>query len=233
MQTRFAGEAKVYVVDDDAAVRDSLALLLQSVALRTESYADAHGLLGAWPGAPAQGCLLLDLRMPDMCGLELHLALRSLGCRLPTVIMTAYGDVGVAVRAMKAGVFDFVEKPFRGQALIEVVQQALRQGARIRAESAEQQHAEARAAALTGREREVMARVVRGERNKEIARALSLSVRTVELHRARVMQKLDARTVCDLARIAALLPDAPAPEHPGNGRASSAQAASRPKRPLW
>jgi FixJ family two-component response regulator len=233
VQRQAADEATVYVVDDDAAVRDALALLLRSVALRTEPHADARSLLDAWHPGASQGCLLIDLRMPGMCGMELYLALRALGCRMPAVIMTGHGDVSVAVGAMKAGVFDFVEKPFRGQALIEVVQQALRQSARMLAATAAQQLADARAAKLTAREREVMARVVRGERNKEIARALCLSVRTVELHRARVMQKVDARTVCDLARIATLLPDAPVPERPGNGRASSAQAASRPKRPLW
>jgi two-component system response regulator DctR len=228
-----AEEPRVYVVDDDAAVRDSLALLLRSVALRTESHADARSLLGAWRPAGALGCLLIDLRMPGMCGLELHLALRAVGCRMPVVIMTGHGDVGVAVRAMKAGVFDFVEKPFRGQALIEVVQQALRHDLQAQAAEAEQRLADARAARLTAREREVMGRVVQGERNKEIARTLGLSVRTVELHRARVMEKLGARTVCDLARLATLLPGAPPAGHRGNGAAAAAQAASSPKRPLW
>lgn len=228
-----AEEPKVYVVDDDASVRDALTVLLRTVALRTESHADARSLLDALPRVPTQGCLLVDLRMPGMCGLDLHRTLRALGCAIPTVIMTGHGDVRAAVTAMKSGVFDFVEKPFRGQELIEVVQEALRQDARSRAAATEQHVARTRAAALTAREREVMARVVRGERNKEIARDLRLSVRTVELHRARVMQKLGARTVCDLARMAALLPDAtPAPPRPGTGFPSG-QPVSRPNAPLW
>ncbi len=232
MLAQAADEAKVYVVDDDADVREALALLLRSVALRTEAYADARSLLDAWRGVPAHGCLLVDLRLPQMCGLELHRTLRTLGCRLPTIIMTGHGDVRAAVGAMKAGVFDFVEKPFRGQELIEVVQGALRHDAETRAAAAARQLASARAAALTAREREVMVRVVGGERNKEIARALGLSVRTVELHRARVMQKLDARTVCDLARIATLLPEGTTPQPRGRSGARPVQAASRPNTPL-
>ncbi len=233
MLAQAAEEPRVYVVDDDGAVREALALLLRSVALRTESHPDARSLLDAWRPARAQGCLLIDLRMPGMCGLELYLALRALGSRMPAVIMTGHGDVSVAVRAMKAGVFDFVEKPFRGQALIEVVQQALRHDLQTRAVDAEQRLADTRAAKLTAREREVMGRVVRGERNKEIARTLGLSVRTVELHRARVMEKLGARTVCDLARLAAPLPAATQAAYRGNGSGADAQAASRPNRPLW
>jgi two-component system response regulator FixJ len=208
MLERGANEPRVYVVDDEADVRDSVTLLLRSVALRTATFADAAGFLDAYRPETRPACLLTDLRMPGMCGLELFLALRQRGCRMPAVIMTGHGEVGVAVRAMKAGVFDFIEKPFRGQDLIEVVQQALRRCSQNIDEAASRREVEVRAATLTPREREVMALVVRGERNKAIARELDLSVRTVELHRARIMEKLGVRTLSDLVRMGMMLPEA-------------------------
>lgn len=208
METQCAHDARVYVVDDDADARNGLSLLMRSVSLRTIAFADAPSFLAAYRADAAPACMLLDLRMPGMGGLEIFEALRNRGFHAPAVIITGYGEVGVAVRAMKAGVFDFIEKPFRGQDLIEVVHQALRHCRRMLDKAAAHGHLTARAATLTRREREIMALVVQGERNKAIARILGLSVRTVELHRARIMEKLGARTVSDLVRIGLLLPEA-------------------------
>ena len=195
----------VYVVDDEPEVRDALALLMRSVALKSVTFSNAQDFLAAYRGDTLPGCILLDLRMPGMSGLDLFGELRARGSRMPAVIMTGHGEVSVAVRAMKAGVFDFIEKPFKDQALLDLVQQALAQCSQTRDQQLRRTDIESRARTLTPREREVMDLVVQGKLNKVIAYDLGLSTRTVELHRARVMEKMHARTFSDLVRMAMAL----------------------------
>lgn len=217
----------VCIVDDDADIRGALTPLLRSVGLRTVGFADAEAFLHSLDRVGPNACLLVDLRLPGMGGLELMEALAARGARLPTIMMTGHADVGVAVRAMKAGALDFIEKPFGGQEIVEAVQHALRQGARTLNAEAHRRELDSRAAALTPREREIMGLVARGERNKCIASNLGLSVRTVEQHRARIMQKMQARTLSDLVRMRLALAPAEVVA------AAPCQAASRPNRPLW
>ena len=199
----------VHLVDDEAVVRDGLAWLLRSRRLLCEAYADAaafEAMLGAtlardaaWPRAPA--CLLLDIRMPGTSGLALfeQLAQRGLCRALPVIFLTGHGDVPTAVAALKRGAFDFVEKPFSNNALVDRVEQALGASeqvirARMRLAGLRQRLGE-----LTERERQILEFVARGDANKQIARALDISVRTVEVHRARVFDKMGVRSALELA----------------------------------
>ena len=193
----------VFVVDDDQAVRESLALLVQSVGIEAETFASAREFLDTY--RPDQrGCLITDIRMPGMSGLELQEQLSSDGVRIPVIVLTGHGDVPAAVRALKGGAVDFVEKPFNPQALLDLVQQAIAKDAEIR-ELADQEAAVAeRMSLLTPREHEVMTLVVAGKANKVIAIELSISERTVELHRGRIMKKMQARSLAELMR--AVLP---------------------------
>lgn len=190
------------IIDDDAGVRDSLAMLFRSVGLASRLFADAREFLDALP-VEAASCLVLDVRMPGTSGLELLEELRRRGLAFPAVIMTGHADVPMAVRAMKSGAVDFLEKPFNNQMMIDAVQRALSQapapGPGSPADLA------ARYASLTPREREVMAHVVEGHANKVIGIELGLSQRTVELHRARVMEKMEARSLPALVRMALAL----------------------------
>lgn len=199
------GAPTVFIVDDEAEVRDSLALLMRSVALKAVVFPGAQAFLAAYDGDRLPACLLLDLRMPGMSGLDLFGELKARGTRMPAVIMTGHGEVSVAVRAMKAGVFDFIEKPFKDQALLDLVQQALAQCSQAHGQDLRRSDVEARVRTLTPREREVMDLVVQGKLNKVIAYDLGVSTRTVELHRARVMEKMRARTFSDLVRMAMAL----------------------------
>ncbi|MCC7414366.1 MAG: response regulator transcription factor [Gammaproteobacteria bacterium] len=193
----------VYVVDDDEAVRASVSLLLRSVGLEVYSYPSARALLDdALPAACA--CLVLDVRMPGMSGLELQRELAARRLDLPIVFITGHGDVPMAVAAMKAGAVDFLQKPFNDQDLIERVQQALLGAERTAAAAAEIDDVRTRMARLTPREHQVLARVVDGQANKTIAAALSLSERTVEIHRARAMEKMEARSLAELVRVTLL-----------------------------
>lgn len=193
-------EATVFVVDDDAAVRDSLALLLRSVGLASETYASADEFLAAFdPARP--GCLVLDVRMPGMSGLELQARLHERRASLPIVFLTAHGDVDMAVQAVKAGAFDFVQKPFRDQELLDKLQAALAQDARLRPERTDADDIRSRIASLTPRELQLLEMVVAGKANKEIAQDLGISQRTVEIHRAHVMKKMKADAVTDLVRL--------------------------------
>jgi FixJ family two-component response regulator len=193
-------EPTVFVVDDDPGVRKALSLLLKSVGLNAEVYASGQEFLTAYdPQRP--GCLILDVRMPGMSGLELQDTLRARGMTVPVIILTGHGDVPMAVRTLQAGAVDFVEKPFREQVLLERVQQALQQDvARRRAEA---QHADARARLrlLTPRERQVLDLVVAGRHNKGIAAELGVSMKTVEFHRSKIMDKLQADSVAALVRL--------------------------------
>lgn len=196
----------VFLIDDDRAVRDAVGLLLRADGLAVETFATATGFLesGAveWPG-----CLVLDVRMPGMSGLDLQQQLRVRGYRIPIIFMTGHGDVPMATRAMKAGAFDFMEKPFQGRTLLERVREALRFDAWERRRQAQRAGAATRLAQLSPRERDVLERVAVGQYNKTIAADLGISVSTVEIHRKRVMEKLQAESLSDLIRILALAID--------------------------
>ena len=192
-------EPLIYVVDDDAAVCDSLTLLLKSVKLRAQAYRSAAEFLEHYdPGQHA--CLVADIRMPGMSGLELQAVLKRLGAPIPLIFVTAYGDVPMAVDAMKSGALDFIEKPFRDQDLLDRVNEALARDRKRRADEQKVDSVRKRLATLTPRETEVMQRVVEGQSNKVIAMDLAVSQRTVEIHRANVMQKMGTRSVAMLVR---------------------------------
>ncbi len=196
----------VFLIDDDQAVRDAVGLLLRATGLRVESFASAADFLKS-DGVRRPGCLLLDVRMPGISGLDLQKQLQEQGHRVPIIFMTGHGDVPMATRAMKAGAFDFIEKPFQGQTLLERVREALKRDARERRRQAQRSEAAARLARLSPREREVLERVAVGQYNKGIAAQLGLSLSTVEIHRKRVMEKLRADSLSDLIRSLALLDD--------------------------
>ncbi|HET9733863.1 MAG TPA: response regulator transcription factor [Burkholderiales bacterium] len=192
-------EPLVHVVDDEAAIRDSLAMLLRSVGLQSRAYAGAQAFLDSWRPGGAE-CLVCDVRMPGMSGLELQEALKARNAHLPVVLITGHGDVAMAVRAMKAGASDFIEKPFNDQVLLDAVNRAL---ARARdGQGAGRAEIEARVESLTPREREVMLLVAEGRPNKVVATRLGLSTRTVEVHRAKLMEKMQARSLAELVRMA-------------------------------
>ncbi|MEM1180000.1 MAG: response regulator transcription factor [Acidobacteriota bacterium] len=191
----------VFIVDDDKAMRDSLVFLLDSVQLPSKSFDSAQAFLeGFDPREP--GCLLLDVRMPAVSGLELQEKLREDGQKIPVVMMTAYADVPMAVRAMHHGAVDFIEKPFNEQALLECIQRALDRDSKMRQGLELTQAIEGRLETLTPRERQVMQRVVQGHLNKQIASDLNLSPKTVEQHRSKVMDKMGADSLAALVRMA-------------------------------
>lgn len=190
----------VHVVDDDEAVRDSLALLLETAGFSVRTYASAPALLKALANQ-ATGCVLTDVRMPELDGLALQRRLTELGIRLPVIVMTGHGDVPIAVEALKAGATDFLEKPFDDAQLLAAVSGALVVSRRVSEAASAVAEISARLASLTPREREVLDRLVKGHPNKTIAYDLGSSPRTVEVHRARVMEKMAARSLPDLVRM--------------------------------
>ncbi|MCC6913853.1 MAG: response regulator [Rhodospirillaceae bacterium] len=196
-----AGKGSIFVVDDDAAVRDSLAALLEAEGFAVEPFESARAFLDGFRPKEAC-CVIADIRMPDMDGLELQEEIIRRGWGLPVVIITGHGDVPLAVRAMKAGAVDFIEKPFDDEVLRAGIERGLAQSRRTRGESAAAQEAETRIAQLTAREREVMEHLVAGRPNKVIAHRMDISPRTVEVHRGRVMEKLQAHSLSDLVRMA-------------------------------
>jgi FixJ family two-component response regulator len=199
-------EPTVFVVDDDRAMRESLSWLLDSVGLRVRSYATAADFLAEHD--PAQpGCLVLDVRMPGMSGLDLQAELARRGVELPTIVITGHAEVSMAVRAVKAGAIDFIEKPFSDQLLLDRVRQALEIDLEAREVRRRREDARRRLATLTAREREVLNLVVAGKANKEIASALGVSPKTVEVHRAHVMSKMCVDSLAELIRITLLAGD--------------------------
>lgn len=196
-----SNEPIVFVVDDETPIRDALRMLLRSVGLATRAYANAHDFLRELEPT-VHGCLLADVRMPGMSGLELLETLRTKHPRLPVIIITGHGDVAMAVRAMKAGATDFIEKPFNDQVLLDAVHRALAQSRHDARTLPERAEIDARLATLTPREREVMQLVVEGKPNKVIGTRLDLSTRTVEVHRAKVMEKMQAGSLAELVRMA-------------------------------
>jgi len=194
----------VYVVDDDAGLRDSLSLLLRSVGLACRAYDSAAAFLGDWqPDGVA--CLVADIRMPGMTGLELQDELNRRGATIPLIFITGHGDVPMAVNAMKAGALDFLQKPFGDKDLIDRVRTALERAKNQFDDQLATDEIKRRHETLTPREAEVMDRVVQGHANKVIAMDLGVSQRTVELHRARVMRKMQVRSLADLVRYSARL----------------------------
>jgi two-component system response regulator FixJ len=190
-------EPIVYVVDDDPSVQRALQRTITSAGWCVATYASGATFLDAYD--PAQpGCLILDLRMPQMNGLTVQERLTAMGSRLPIIFLTAFGEVATAVQAMQAGAVDFLEKPFSNQQLLLRIEQAIAQDAQHRSVCQQRAARETRLARLTPRERQVFNRVVNGATNKEIAAQLDIQVRTVEMHRQQVMRKLEARSVVDL-----------------------------------
>ena len=193
--------ATVFVVDDDAAVRRSLERLIRTVGLDVETFPTAQEFLERGP-LDGPGCLVLDVRMPGLSGLDLQAKLTDAGFRIPVVIMTGHGTIPMSVRAMKAGAVDFLQKPFDEQVLLDAVNQALERDRETRKTEAQRLEALRRMEALTPREREVFELVVRGLLNKQIAAELGAAEKTIKVHRARVMQKMEADSLADLVRMA-------------------------------
>lgn len=201
--------ATVFVVDDDEAVRDAIRLLLRSVDHQVELFESPLEFLARAPTIQ-RGCLVLDVRMPMMSGLELQQRLKQMGVPIPIIFITGHGDVPMAVQAMQAGAFDFLQKPFRDQDLLDRIGEALAADRNRCAGSLRQDSIRERLKLLSPREREVLDKVVQGHANKVIAADLNLSQRTVEIHRARVMEKMEAHSLAELVRMMLLIdPDAP------------------------
>ena len=194
----------VYVVDDDSSTRELLSWLMQRNGLRAEAFADARSFLAAYrPGTP--GCLIVDLNMPGMSGLDLQRCLKEKGAALPVIFLSGRADVPKAVRAVREGAIDFIEKPFDYKQVVTLVEDCLRRDAEERERHERRRVACSRLAQLTQREREVMELVVAGRLNREIAEQLDISIKTVEAHRSRIMEKLGVSSVAELvqARLAA------------------------------
>jgi len=191
--------ATVYVVDDDSSTRELLAWLMKRHELPVQAFPDARSFLHAYrPGDP--GCLVLDLNMPGMSGLELQQYLKEQGVLLPLVFVSGRADVPKAVRAVREGAIDFIEKPFDYKRVVELVRECLARDAEARASRGRREEIRARLGTLTQREREVMDLVVDGRINREIAESLAISVKTVEAHRARIMEKLGVDSVAGLVQ---------------------------------
>jgi two-component system, LuxR family, response regulator FixJ len=193
----------VFVVDDDQGVREAVNLLMESVGLAAETYPSAQAYLDAFDHA-RPGCIVLDVRMRGMSGLDLQRRLAQEPLHPPIVIITGHGDVPMAVRAVQAGAVDFIEKPFNDQVLLDAVHRALQRDAEVRGQVMRRADIMERLERLTPREREILELVVVGRRNKVIAADLGISQSTVEAHRAKVMEKLEARSLSDLMRMVLL-----------------------------
>jgi two-component system response regulator FixJ len=196
-----ANQRVVHVVDDDAAIRDSLSFLLGSADFEARVYESALAFLDHI-GDLAPGCIVTDVRMPGMSGLELVVKLKEIGVAHPVIVLTGHADVALAVEAMKAGVVDFIEKPFDDETLLAAVKTAVARGEDDASRQGERTDIEQRIAQLSAREREVFEAIVTGESNKSAALKLGISPRTVEIYRANVMEKMGAKTLSDLVRMA-------------------------------
>lgn len=193
----------VYIIDDDPEIQRSMAFMLMSEGIASSAFGSAEEFLEQLPGL-APGCLLLDLRMPGISGLALQAQLHQAGCHMPVIMMTGHGEVSSAVRAMKEGAIDFLEKPFSKSDLMAALDAAGRVGEAPIVTSPERQEAEQKIAHLTSREREVLLGLVQGHLNKQIAYDLDISPRTVEVHRANVMKKLGVHSLSEMLQIAFL-----------------------------
>jgi len=196
----------VFIIDDDAAVRDSLSFLLKSVGIESLSFASGDEFLEAYK-PDWEGCILLDIRMPGISGMEVQRRLVERDCTLPIIFITGHGDIPMAVEAMHLGAHDFVQKPFHDQELLDRIQAALSDRRDKQDEAEQKRTIQQRYGTLTPRETEVMAAVAKGHANKVIAMDLELSQRTVEIHRARVMEKMQVRSLAELVKLAVMLED--------------------------
>lgn len=197
-------QSTVFIVDDDQAVRDSLRWLIESVGHAVKSYDNAQAFIDSYD-PKVSGCLILDVRMPGMSGLDLQAKLKDMDAHLPVIIITGHGDVPMAVRAMKNGALDFVEKPFSDQILLERIDEALKIDSVTKDEHERSAEAQKHYETLTPREREVMWLVVEGKANKVIAFDLEVSMKTVEAHRGKVMRKMKCRSLSELVRKSQLI----------------------------
>jgi len=196
--------AVVHVVDDDVSVRRALENLFDTVELDTRTYTAAQDLLGAHlPDRP--GCIVIDIRLPDMNGLELQVQLTQMGVRLPVVMLTGYGDIPMSVRAMKRGAIDFLTKPFRDQDMLDAVMAAIERDRQRRRVDDDVSQVQQRFQTLSPREQQVMQLVVAGKMNKQVAGDLGISEITVKIHRGAAMRKMGARTLADLVRMAEVI----------------------------
>jgi FixJ family two-component response regulator len=194
-------KAIVHVVDDDPSMREALQDLFHSMGLETRTYATARDFL-ATSVSDAPGCLVIDIRLPDMNGLDFQVQVAQTGVRLPIVMMTGYGDISMSVRAMKHGAVDFLPKPFKDQDMLDAVIAAIERDRQLRALDGEVSQARERFGTLSLREQQVMLLVTAGKMNKQVAGDLGISEVTVKIHRAAVMRKMGARTLADLIRMA-------------------------------
>lgn len=199
-------QAIAHIVDDDPAVRDALQWLLRSRSVASRSWESADGFLAS-AGQDLRGCLLLDVRMPGMSGIELFDRLRALNCRLPVIFLTGHGDVPMAVQALKDGAFDFVEKPYDDNALVDKVVAALVRDAERNAREVSVSSVRNRLAQLTQREQEVMQQILAGKLNKVIAEELGIAMRTVEVHRSHIFEKMEVRSAVELSQVLGVLGD--------------------------
>jgi RNA polymerase sigma factor (sigma-70 family) len=194
----------IHIVDDDQAVRESIQWLIESVGLNIETYGSANEFLDNY-AEDSLGCLILDVRMPGISGLDLQHILADRGIDLPIVFVTGHGDVPMAVRALKNGAVDFIEKPFNDQVLLDTIQSAVQKHRERLKQRAELENLQTRYDNLTTREQEVMDRVVTGKPNRDVGEELGISVKTVEVHRAKVMEKMQARSIADLVKMAMMM----------------------------
>jgi two-component system response regulator DctR len=202
MGTEAVNEATVFIVDDDEAVRDSIFELCGSVGLKAQTFGSAQDYLDAFDAA-RPGCLVLDVRMARISGLALRDRLDAMGAQIPIVFISAHGDIGMAVQAVKAGAVDFVQKPYHEQQLLDAINEALVRDAARRDGALAGRDLQARMAQLTAREREVIALALQGLSSKLIARELGISHRTVELHRSHALERLGVDSVAELVRLGA------------------------------
>jgi FixJ family two-component response regulator len=196
-----AGSAVVHIVDDDESLRTALGRLFRSVGLASKSYGSANDFINA-PRLDEPGCIVLDVRMPGMSGIDFQAQLATLGIRLPVVLMTGHGDIPMSVRAMKAGAIDFLSKPFRDQDMLDAVAAAIDRDVKRRGADAAAAELRDLYAALSPREQQVMILVTAGKMNKQVAGDLGISEITVKIHRGSAMRKMGARTLADLVRMA-------------------------------
>ncbi|AVZ78504.1 DNA-binding response regulator [Zoogloeaceae bacteirum Par-f-2] len=192
--------ACAHIIDDDEAIRDALQWQFHTRGLACRLWPSAEAFLAAWQ-PDWSGCIVLDIRMQGMSGLECFDALRARDCRLPVIFITGHGDVPMAVSALKKGAFDFIEKPFNDNELLDIVAQALAADAERQRAAADRETVHARLAKVTAREREVMALILEGKYNKVIADELNISMRTVEAHRAKIFDKMGVRSAVELAQL--------------------------------
>lgn len=197
-------DAKVYIIDDDEAMRNSLCWLIESENYQVHAFSSAESFLEQQPYENI-GCIITDIRMSGISGLELYKKLTEMNCNLPVIMITGHGDVAMAVKALKDGVYDFIEKPFNDRVLLDRIEQAIQNSLHQTEQLSLKQDIESRYASMTKREKEVMDKIVVGLSNKDIADVLDISIKTVEIHRSRVMEKMQASSLAGLVRMSLYL----------------------------